>query len=159
MKRLGTGEQIFYIMLVCLILNRLTWKFGSGLKRCCVVWLLSFANIFDMSLWFQMIVILFAFSKFITDVTNYYYTHYLQHEWFFCCSFFLYTNGNYLKWGLWNLEFHQIKKDCNDYIIKKNFHEMYLQRVQKSTISPIHDKRCFESNFESTHRDWNIFLF
>ena len=119
MMKLRPGEQKFYIMLVCLILNRFTWKFGSGLICCCVVWLLSFANIFDMSLWFQKIVILIVFSKFITNITNYYYTLYLLHEWFFCCSFFLYTNGSYLKWGLWNLEFHHIKKECNDYIIKK----------------------------------------
>ena len=37
------------------------------------------------------------------------------------------------------LSLHQ--QECDNYIIRSINHEMYLQRVQKSTLSPFDDKR------------------
>ena len=46
-----------------------------------------------------------------------------------------------------------IKKKCDNCIIRSLNHEMYLQRVQKSTISQSDDKLCYESNIE--RKPWN----
>ena len=56
-----------------------------------------------------------------------------------------------------NLKFVQmelnIKKECDNYIVRSINHEMYHQRVQKYTLSPFDDKRCYRSNIES--EPWN----
>ena len=41
------------------------------------------------------------------------------------------------------------QKDCANFLIRSLNHEMYLQRVLKSTLSPFDDKRCYENNIES----------
>ena len=45
------------------------------------------------------------------------------------------------------------KKDCNIYIIRSSNHDMYLQRVLKSTLSPFDDKRSYKSIIEI--KPWN----
>ena len=45
------------------------------------------------------------------------------------------------------------QKDCDNYIIPSIIHEMNIQLVQKSTIPPFDDKRCYESNIKS--KPWN----
>ena len=41
------------------------------------------------------------------------------------------------------------QKECDKYSIRSLNHEMYLQRVLKSTPSSFEGKRCYESNIES----------
>ena len=41
------------------------------------------------------------------------------------------------------------QNECDIFIIRPFSHEMHLQRVQKSTLSPFDDTRCYEGNLES----------
>ena len=45
------------------------------------------------------------------------------------------------------------QQECDNYIIRSIIHEMYLQRVIKSTLSQFDDKRCYINNIES--KTWN----
>ena len=45
------------------------------------------------------------------------------------------------------------QKEFDNYILRSLIHEIYLQKVKKSTISPFVDKRCFENNIEN--EPWN----
>ena len=45
------------------------------------------------------------------------------------------------------------QQDCDNYIIRSNNHEMYLQRVKKSTLSIFDDKRCYIN--ETKNKPWN----
>ena len=45
-------------------------------------------------------------------------------------------------------------KECDNYIFRSINHDMYLQQVQISTLSPFEDKRCFEKNIESKPRNY-----
>ena len=45
------------------------------------------------------------------------------------------------------------QKECDNYIIRSLNHEMYLQKVKKSTLSIFDDKRCYINNIES--KPWN----
>ena len=45
------------------------------------------------------------------------------------------------------------QQECDNYIIRSINHEMYLQRVKKSTLSQFDDKRCYINNIESI--PWN----
>ena len=45
------------------------------------------------------------------------------------------------------------QEDCDNYIIGSFNHEMYLQRVKKSTLSIFDDKRCYINNIKSI--PWN----
>ena len=51
------------------------------------------------------------------------------------------------------LQAEKYHEECDDYIIRSLNHEMYLQLVQKSTVSLFDDKRCSIHNIEST--PWN----
>ena len=61
-----------------------------------------------------------------------------------------------------NIKFEEYKKcldgeeyqqECDNYILRSINHEMYLQRVKKSTLSIFDDKRCYINNIESI--PWN----
>ena len=61
-----------------------------------------------------------------------------------------------------NVRFEEYKKcldnkiyrqECDNYIIRSLNHEMYLQRVKKSTLTIFDDKRCFKNNIKS--KPWN----
>ena len=61
-----------------------------------------------------------------------------------------------------NIEIHEYKKclageenqkECDNYVIRFLNNEMYLQLVQKSTLSIFEDKRCYINNIES--KPWN----
>ena len=61
-----------------------------------------------------------------------------------------------------NIKFEEYKKrldgdeyqrECDNYIIRSNNHEMVLQKVKKSTLSIFDDKRCYIKNIESI--PWN----
>ena len=45
------------------------------------------------------------------------------------------------------------QKECDNYIIRSLNHEMYLQKVEKSTLSLFDDKRCYINETESI--PWN----
>ena len=45
------------------------------------------------------------------------------------------------------------QQECDNYIIRSLNHEMYLQRVKKSTLSIFDDKRCYKNENESI--PWN----
>ena len=47
----------------------------------------------------------------------------------------------------------EYQKDCDNYIIRSINHEMYLQRVKKSTLSLFDDKRCYI--IETENKSWN----
>ena len=47
----------------------------------------------------------------------------------------------------------EYKKDCDKYFIRYLNHEMYLQKVRKSTLSIFDDKRCYINETES--KPWN----
>ena len=49
--------------------------------------------------------------------------------------------------------FSPYQQECGIYSIRSINHEMYLQRVLKSTLSSFDDKRCYETILESEH--WN----
>ena len=44
--------------------------------------------------------------------------------------------------------------ECDNYILRCIYHEMYLQLVQKSTISLFDDKRCYIINIEILPWNW-----
>ena len=41
------------------------------------------------------------------------------------------------------------KKECNNYILRSNNHEMHLQEIKKSRLSLFNDKRCYINETES----------
>ena len=43
----------------------------------------------------------------------------------------------------------EYQQECDNYIIRSLNHEMYLQRVKKSTLSLFDDKRCYLNNNKS----------
>ena len=47
----------------------------------------------------------------------------------------------------------EFQKECDNYILRSVIHEMYLQRVKKSTLSIFDDKRCYINNMKS--KPWN----
>ena len=47
----------------------------------------------------------------------------------------------------------EYQKECDNYIIRSLNHEMYLQKVRKSTLSLFDDKRCYINETESI--PWN----
>ena len=47
----------------------------------------------------------------------------------------------------------EYQKECDNYILRSVNHDMYLQRVKKSTLSVFDDKRCYINNIES--KPWN----
>ena len=47
----------------------------------------------------------------------------------------------------------EYQKECDNYIIRSPNHEMYLQKVKKSTLSLFNDKRCYINETESI--PWN----
>ena len=49
--------------------------------------------------------------------------------------------------------FSRDQKESNIHIIRSHNHEMYPQRVQNSTLSPIDDRRWFENIIGS--KPWN----
>ena len=50
------------------------------------------------------------------------------------------------------------QKECDNYIIRSLNHDMYLQKVRKSTLSLFDDKRCYINETES--KPWNLkFIF
>ena len=51
------------------------------------------------------------------------------------------------------LDGREFKRECSIYVIRSFNHETYFQQVQKSTLSTIADKRCYESDIES--KPWN----
>ena len=51
------------------------------------------------------------------------------------------------------LDGEEYQRECNNYIIRSINHEMFLQKVKKSTLSIFDDKRCFINNIES--KPWN----
>ena len=61
-----------------------------------------------------------------------------------------------------NIKFEEYKKrldgkeyqrESDNYIIRSINHEMVLQKVKKSTLSILDDKRCYKSNIEN--EPWN----
>ena len=47
----------------------------------------------------------------------------------------------------------EYQKDCDSYINRSLNHELYLQKVRKSTLSIFDDKRCYINETES--KPWN----
>ena len=47
----------------------------------------------------------------------------------------------------------EYQNECDSYIIRSLNHEMYLQKVTKSTLSLIDDKRCYVN--ETKRKPWN----
>ena len=47
----------------------------------------------------------------------------------------------------------EYQKECDNYIIRSLNHEMYVQKVKKSTLSLFDDKRCYINETESI--PWN----
>ena len=47
----------------------------------------------------------------------------------------------------------EYQKECDNYIVRSLNHEMYLQKVKKSTLSLFDDKRCYINENESI--PWN----
>ena len=47
----------------------------------------------------------------------------------------------------------EYQKECDNYILRSINHEMILQKVKKSTLSILDDKRCYINNIES--KPWN----
>ena len=61
-----------------------------------------------------------------------------------------------------NIQFEEYKKcldgedyqqECDNFIIRSNNHEMFLQKIKKSTLSIFDDRRCYMNNIES--KPWN----
>ena len=48
------------------------------------------------------------------------------------------------------------QQECDIYIIRSIIHEMYLQRVKKSTLFQFDDKRCYKKNIEKI--PWKYFI-
>ena len=51
------------------------------------------------------------------------------------------------------LDEEEYQRECNNYIIRSNNHEMHLQEFKKSTLSIFDDKRCYKNNIESKPRN------
>ena len=51
------------------------------------------------------------------------------------------------------LDGEKYQSACNIYILKSINHEMYIQKVKKSTLSFFGDKRCYINETES--KPWN----
>ena len=52
----------------------------------------------------------------------------------------------------------EYQKECDNYFIRSNNHEMYLQKVRNITLSLFDDKRCYKNETES--KPWeNIYNF
>ena len=51
------------------------------------------------------------------------------------------------------LDGEEYQRECNNHFIKSINHEMFLQEVEKSTLSIFDDKRCYINNIESI--PWN----
>ena len=47
------------------------------------------------------------------------------------------------------------QQECDNDLIQKDNHEMYLQRVKKSTLSQFVDKRCYMN--ETENKPWNYY--
>ena len=47
------------------------------------------------------------------------------------------------------LDGEDYQKECDNYIIRSLNHEMYLQQIEKSTLSLLDDKSCYKNYFES----------
>ena len=47
----------------------------------------------------------------------------------------------------------EYQRECNNYIIRSNIHEMYLQERRKTTLSSFDYKRCYKNITES--KPWN----
>ena len=47
----------------------------------------------------------------------------------------------------------EYQQECDKYLIRSLNHEMFLQRVRKSTLSQFDDKRCYIDKTES--KQWN----
>ena len=43
----------------------------------------------------------------------------------------------------------KLQQECDNYIIRPINHEIYLQRLKKSTLSIFDDERCYKNNIES----------
>ena len=54
-----------------------------------------------------------------------------------------------------SLDRKKYQKKCDVYILRSLNYEMYLQKVRKSDLFPLDDKRCFENNIES--KPWNYY--
>ena len=65
-----------------------------------------------------------------------------------CVSKFFPRNPNNFEYKKC-LDGNDYQKECDNITIRLNNHEMYTQRVQKSTLSSFDDKRCYESHIES----------
>ena len=51
------------------------------------------------------------------------------------------------------LDREKYQEKCNNYILRSVNHEIYLQKVKKSTLFLFHEKRCFDSEIKS--KLWN----
>ena len=47
------------------------------------------------------------------------------------------------------LDGEEYQRECNNYIIRSNNHEVHFQEVKKSTLSQFDDKRCYMNETES----------
>ena len=47
----------------------------------------------------------------------------------------------------------EYEKECDNYIFTSLNHEMYLQKIKKSSLSVSDDKRCYTKNIEN--KLWN----
>ena len=50
----------------------------------------------------------------------------------------------------------EYQKECDNYIIRSLSHEMYLQKVRKSTLSIFDDKPCYINETESIPRNLKL---
>ena len=51
------------------------------------------------------------------------------------------------------LDGKKYQEECNNYFLRSNNHEMYLQEIKKSTLSFFDDRRCYMNNIDS--KPWN----
>ena len=51
------------------------------------------------------------------------------------------------------LDGEDYQNECDNYNIRSLIHELYLQRVKKSTLTQYDDKRCSESKIETKPRE------
>ena len=47
------------------------------------------------------------------------------------------------------LDGEEHQKESDNYLIRSPNQEMYLQKLNKTSLFPFDDKRCYESNIES----------
>ena len=43
----------------------------------------------------------------------------------------------------------KFQKKCNNYFLKSIDHEMYVQKIKKSTLNQFDDKRCYMNTIKS----------